>query len=37
MDEAILERLFKLYKIDDIPEDIMPMTISLPFRCVVAE
>jgi 3-oxoacyl-[acyl-carrier-protein] synthase-3 len=28
MDEAILERLFKLYKIDDIPEDIMPMTIS---------
>ena len=28
MDEAILERLFKLYKIDDIPENIMPMTIS---------
>ncbi len=28
MDEAILERLFKLYKIDDIPGDIMPMTIS---------
>ena len=28
MDEAILERLFKLYKIDDIPEGIMPMTIS---------
>ena len=28
MDEAILERLYKLYKIDDIPEDIMPMTIS---------
>jgi 3-oxoacyl-[acyl-carrier-protein] synthase-3 len=28
MDEAILARLFKLYKIDDIPEHIMPMTIS---------
>jgi len=28
MDEAILERLFKLYKIDDIPDNIMPMTIS---------
>ena len=28
MDEAILSRLFKLYKIDLIPEDIMPMTIS---------
>ncbi len=28
MDEAILERLFKLYRIDDIPEHIMPMTIS---------
>jgi 3-oxoacyl-[acyl-carrier-protein] synthase-3 len=28
MDEAILERLFKLYQIDDIPENIMPMTIS---------
>jgi len=28
MDEAILERLVKLYKIDDIPENIMPMTIS---------
>ena len=28
MDEAILERLFKLYNIDDIPENIMPMTIS---------
>jgi 3-oxoacyl-[acyl-carrier-protein] synthase-3 len=28
MDEAILDRLFKLYKINDIPEDIMPMTIS---------
>jgi 3-oxoacyl-[acyl-carrier-protein] synthase-3 len=28
MDEAILARLFKLYKIKDIPDDIMPMTIS---------
>jgi 3-oxoacyl-[acyl-carrier-protein] synthase-3 len=28
MDEAILERLFKLYKIKEIPENIMPMTIS---------
>jgi 3-oxoacyl-[acyl-carrier-protein] synthase-3 len=28
MDEAILERLFKLYKTDNIPENIMPMTIS---------
>jgi 3-oxoacyl-[acyl-carrier-protein] synthase-3 len=28
MDEAILARLFNLYKIKDIPEDIMPMTIS---------
>ncbi len=28
MDEAILTRLFKLYKINDIPDDIMPMTIS---------
>ena len=28
MDEAILKRLFKLYKIRDIPEHIMPMTIS---------
>ena len=28
MDEAILARLFKLYKIDNIPEYIMPMTIS---------
>ena len=28
MDEAILDRLFKLYGIDEIPEDIMPMTIS---------
>jgi 3-oxoacyl-[acyl-carrier-protein] synthase-3 len=28
MDEAILKRLFNLYKIADIPEDIMPMTIG---------
>jgi 3-oxoacyl-[acyl-carrier-protein] synthase-3 len=28
MDEAILERLFRLYKLDEIPENIMPMTIS---------
>ncbi len=28
MDEAILARLFKLYQIDNIPEHIMPMTIS---------
>jgi 3-oxoacyl-[acyl-carrier-protein] synthase-3 len=28
MDEAILKRLFKLYKIKDIPQHIMPMTIS---------
>jgi 3-oxoacyl-[acyl-carrier-protein] synthase III len=28
MDEAILERIFKLYGIAEIPEDIMPMTIS---------
>jgi 3-oxoacyl-[acyl-carrier-protein] synthase-3 len=28
MDEAILARLFKLYKMKGIPEDIMPMTIS---------
>ncbi len=28
MDEAILDRIFKLYKIDEIPGDIMPMTIS---------
>jgi 3-oxoacyl-[acyl-carrier-protein] synthase-3 len=28
MDEAILKRLFKLYKTKDIPENIMPMTIS---------
>lgn len=28
MDNAILKRLFKLYNINDIPESVMPMTIS---------
>ncbi len=28
MDEAILKRLYKLYKIVDIPKNIMPMTID---------
>ena len=28
LDEAILKRLFKLYKIEPIPEHMMPMTIS---------
>ena len=28
MDDAILKRLFKLYNINDIPESVMPMTIS---------
>ncbi|MBW1836754.1 MAG: ketoacyl-ACP synthase III [Deltaproteobacteria bacterium] len=28
MDEAILSRLFKSYQVDNIPDDIMPMTIS---------
>ncbi|HPI80209.1 MAG TPA: 3-oxoacyl-[acyl-carrier-protein] synthase III C-terminal domain-containing protein, partial [Cyclobacteriaceae bacterium] len=28
MDNAILERLFKLYGIDTVPEGIMPMTIG---------
>jgi len=28
MDEAILKRLFKLYGVKDIPDTIMPMTIS---------
>ncbi|MDO5522781.1 MAG: ketoacyl-ACP synthase III [Bacteroidia bacterium] len=28
MDDAILKRLFKLYHISDIPESVMPMTIS---------
>lgn len=28
MDAAILERLFKLYNVNEIPDDIMPMTIG---------
>jgi 3-oxoacyl-[acyl-carrier-protein] synthase-3 len=28
MDEAILKRLFKLYQVKEVPEHIMPMTIS---------
>jgi 3-oxoacyl-[acyl-carrier-protein] synthase-3 len=28
MDQAMLKRFFKLYGIKDVPEDIMPMTIS---------
>ena len=28
MDDAILARLYKLYNIKEIPEDVMPMTIS---------
>jgi 3-oxoacyl-[acyl-carrier-protein] synthase-3 len=28
MDDAILKRLYCLYNIDDIPENIMPMTIG---------
>src|SRR5690606_10353169 len=28
MDSAILERVFKLYEIDTVPEEIMPMTIG---------
>ena len=28
MDDAILQRLFKLYEIDEVPENFMPMTIS---------
>jgi 3-oxoacyl-[acyl-carrier-protein] synthase-3 len=28
MDDAILKRLFKLYQVSEIPEGIMPMTIS---------
>jgi len=28
MDDAILKRLFKLYEVEEIPEGIMPMTIS---------
>jgi 3-oxoacyl-[acyl-carrier-protein] synthase-3 len=28
MDHSILKRLFRLYEVEDIPERIMPMTIS---------
>ncbi len=28
MDDAILKRLYALYDIDELPEDIMPMTVS---------
>jgi 3-oxoacyl-[acyl-carrier-protein] synthase-3 len=28
MDDAILKRLFNLYGVHDIPESVMPMTIS---------
>ncbi|MEH6408590.1 MAG: ketoacyl-ACP synthase III, partial [Leeuwenhoekiella sp.] len=28
MDDAIVERLYKLYNIDDVPQDVMPMIIS---------
>jgi 3-oxoacyl-[acyl-carrier-protein] synthase-3 len=28
MDEAIIQRLFKLYDIDEVPRNIMPMIIS---------
>ena len=28
MDDAILKRLFKLYQVSEIPEGIMPMSIS---------
>ena len=28
MDQAILERVFRSYKIKDIPEGVMPMTIN---------
>ena len=28
MDHAILKRLFRLYGVDEIPEHVMPMTIS---------
>ena len=28
MDRAILKNLFKLYEVNEIPEHIMPMTIS---------
>jgi 3-oxoacyl-[acyl-carrier-protein] synthase-3 len=28
MDQAILQRVFKLYSIENFPDDLMPMTIS---------
>jgi 3-oxoacyl-[acyl-carrier-protein] synthase-3 len=28
MDEAILKRLYSLYEIQEVPEDVMPMTVS---------
>ena len=28
MDDAIVHRLYKKYGIDEVPEDVMPMTIS---------
>jgi 3-oxoacyl-[acyl-carrier-protein] synthase-3 len=28
MDDAIIKRLFKLYDLNEVPEDVMPMTIS---------
>lgn len=28
MDDAIIKRLYKLYNINEVPEDVMPMTIS---------
>ena len=28
MDDAIIKRLYKLYNIKKVPEDVMPMTIS---------
>ena len=28
MDDAIIERLYKLYGVDEVPEKVMPMIIS---------
>jgi 3-oxoacyl-[acyl-carrier-protein] synthase-3 len=28
MDRSIISSLFKMYRLDDVPEDIMPMTIA---------
>ena len=28
MDDAIIERLYKLYEVDEVPEKVMPMIIS---------